>query len=197
MMIEEYLYYGTFAGVMTCWIGFAAIFFLRKRPAASGESKRDNSAYAGIALEACGYSIVWIFRRKEYLLIDSAGIFAAAFFSLLAVTLAVASVWLVMSAIRHLGKQWAVAARMIEGHRLITDGPYGIVRNPIYTGMLGLLIATGITVSQWWALFPACIIFWAGTLIRIRVEERLLKEAFGGAFEEYAARVPSLIPGVY
>ena len=196
-MIDEYLYYSTFSGIMVCWIGFAATFFLRKRPPASGESKRDNKAFAGIFLEACGYSFVWIFRRKEYLLVDAAGTFGGACFSLLAVALAVASVWLVMSAVRHLGKQWAVAARLVEDHRLITDGPYGIVRNPIYTGMFGMLIATGITVSQWWALLPACALFWVGTLIRVRVEERLLKDAFGAEFDAYAARVPSLIPGVY
>ena len=196
-MIEEYLYYSTFSGIMACWIGFGATFFLRKRPPSSGESKRDNRAFAGIFLEACGYSFVWIFRRNGYLLLESAGIFVAALFSLLAVTLAVASVWLVMSAVRHLGKQWAVAARVVEDHRLITDGPYGIVRNPIYTGMLGMLIATGITVSQWWAILPACALFWVGTLVRVRVEERLLKDVFGTEFEAYAARVPSLIPGVY
>jgi protein-S-isoprenylcysteine O-methyltransferase Ste14 len=102
-----------------------------------------------------------------------------------------------MSAVRHLGKQWAVAARVVEDHRLITDGPYRIVRNPIYTGMFGMLIATGVTVSQWWALLPACALFWVGTLIRVRVEERLLKDTFGAEFDAYAARVPSLIPGVY
>jgi len=196
-MIEEYLYYSTFSGIMACWIVFALTFFLRKRAPASGESKRDNKAFAGIFLEACGFSLIWIFRRKGYLLAESAGTFVAAIVSLLAVTLAVASVWLVMSAIRHLGKQWAVAARVVEDHRLITDGPYGIVRNPIYTGMLGMLVATGITVSHWWALIPACALFWIGTIIRVRAEERLLKDTFGTEFEAYAARVPSLIPGVY
>jgi protein-S-isoprenylcysteine O-methyltransferase Ste14 len=46
------------------------------------------------------------------------------------------------SAVCALGKQWSIAARVVEGHELITDGPYRIVRHPIYAGMLGLLVAT-------------------------------------------------------
>ena len=49
--------------------------------------------------------------------------------AVLTVASAVFSVWLVNAAVRRLGKQWAVAARLVEGHKLITDGPYGLVRN--------------------------------------------------------------------
>jgi protein-S-isoprenylcysteine O-methyltransferase Ste14 len=40
-------------------------------------------------------------------------------------------------------------------------------------------------------------LFIAGTYIRIRSEERLLREAFGSEFEEYARTVPALVPGIY
>ena len=101
---------------------------------------------------------------------------------------------MVISAVKTLGKQWAIAARVVEDHQLITEGPYSIVRNPIYSGMFGSLIATGLAVSKWYALPIAIAVFWYGTHIRVKIEEKLLRETFGSTFEEYARRVPALIP---
>ena len=111
--------------------------------------------------------------------------------------LAGTSVWLVDAASRSLGKQWGLAARLVKEHNLVTDGPYRWVRNPIYAGMLGLLLATGLALSRWEVLLGAALVFVVGTIIRIRSEERLLQQAFGPKFEEYARRVPALIPGIY
>jgi protein-S-isoprenylcysteine O-methyltransferase Ste14 len=108
--------------------------------------------------------------------------------------LAVSSVWFCSAAIRALGEQWSLAARVVEGHKLVTQGPYSIVRNPIYTGMLGMLLATGLAVSHWIGLLIAIIVFAIGTSIRVRSEEKLLRETFGAEFDEYARTVPAVIP---
>jgi protein-S-isoprenylcysteine O-methyltransferase Ste14 len=99
--------------------------------------------------------------------------------------------------VRALGKQWSLTARVTEGHRLVIEGPYRIVRNPIYTGMLGMLLATGFAFSRWPALVVGVVVFITGTMIRVRSEEKLLRETFGEEFEAYAKRVPALIPGLY
>ena len=99
-----------------------------------------------------------------------------------------------MSAIKELGKQWSLQARLIEDHKLVPGGVYQIVRHPIYTAMLGMLIATGIVVSHWLILLIAVAVFIIGTKIRTVSEEKLLRDAFGGEFEDFAAKVPGLIP---
>jgi protein-S-isoprenylcysteine O-methyltransferase Ste14 len=71
------------------------------------------------------------------------------------------------------------------------------VRNPIYLGIFGLLIVTGLTFSRWWTFAIAMICFLVGNHIRIRAEEQLLHEAFGSAFEEYARRVPAFLPRLF
>ena len=194
MTYTEILYYTTFACIMICWFVFAATFLLHKRPQSSGEKKRDNKAFVGIILEGAGYSTVWMLRRTHPLLIESGGDILGTIISIIAILLAVLSVWMVISAVKTLGKQWAIAARVVEDHQLITEGPYSIVRNPIYSGMFGSLIATGLAVSKWYALPIAIAVFWYGTYIRVKIEEKLLRETFGSAFEEYARRVPALIP---
>jgi protein-S-isoprenylcysteine O-methyltransferase Ste14 len=115
----------------------------------------------------------------------------------LTLAIAVASVWMVNAAVRFLGKQWAVAARLVEGHKLVTDGPYRLVRNPIYTGMFGMMVATGLAVTQWQGLLAAIFVFLLGTYLRVRVEERLLRGQFGSEFDEYKRRVPAVIPGIW
>ena len=188
-----------FYGVIACWWFFCLTFWLRKRPPRAREAKRDLTSYLGLALQAAGYSIVWFFplRRQQISPIFSATGWRGWVLAILILVIAVASTWLVNAAARRLGKQWALAARLVEGHTLIADGPYGFVRNPIYTGMFGMLVATGLAVTGWLPLLAAAILFAIGTYIRIRVEERLLREAFGNRFEEYARKVPALIPGIY
>ena len=88
-------------------------------------------------------------------------------------------------------------ARLTKGHELVTDGPYGIVRNPIYLGMFGLMVATGVALSTWWALLAAIAIFLVGNRIRLRAEETLLREAFGSQFDDYARRVPAFLPRIF
>lgn len=188
-----------FYGVMVCWCLFAVTFVLRMRSAKSRETRRDWNAMVGMLIQGIGYAIVWFYPLRRMplgpLVPMSKGfemVLAA-----LTLTIALASVWMVNAAVRVLGEQWAVAARLVEGHKLITEGPYRLVRNPIYTGMLGMMVATGLAVTQWWALLVAIVVFLAGTYLRVRIEERLLRGQFGSAFDDYTSRVPAVIPGIW
>jgi protein-S-isoprenylcysteine O-methyltransferase Ste14 len=185
-----------FYAVIACWFLFAAVFIFKKRTPRTREAKRDRTAVAGIALEAVGIFMVWFqpLQRTQF----APGPEALGWgIAVLSVVFAAGSVALVNAACRHLGKQWAVSARLVEGHTLIQDGPYRFVRNPIYLGMFGMLLATGLLLSQWIPLLIASLLFILGTCIRIRTEERLLRGAFGPEFEAYARRVPAFIPGIY
>jgi protein-S-isoprenylcysteine O-methyltransferase Ste14 len=178
---------------------FAAVFLLRKRPPKEQEAKRDRIASLGIFLQMCAYFLAWFQPPGRPFLppVDLLSGFIGIVFSVCTVALALASVWLIASAVRTLGKQWAVAARLVEGHKLITAGPYRFVRNPIYTGMLGMLVATGLAMEHWTALIVAVVLFMVGLVIRVRSEEKLLRAAFGKEFEDYAARVSAVLPGIY
>ena len=188
-----------FYAVIVCWCVFLVTFALRARWPRSRVTQRDRSAMAGFFLQAVGYFAVWLspLQREHFSAIVPMPQVAEGLLAVLTVALAAASVWLVNAASRRLGKQWALAARLVEGHDLITDGPYRWIRNPIYTGMFGLLLATGLAMSRWTTLLVAALVFAAGTVIRIRREEGLLRQAFGSAFDEYSRKVPALIPGIY
>ncbi|HTS37162.1 MAG TPA: methyltransferase [Candidatus Solibacter sp.] len=189
----------TLAAVMLCWVFFAAIFIFRKGPPKAPDAKRDRRATVGIFLQMVGYFLVFFQPPHQPFLPPVAALSGVVgiIFSVLTIALAAFSGWLISSAVRTLGKQWAMRARLVEDHKLITEGPYAYIRNPIYTGMLGMLIATGLAAEHWIALPIAIVIFWIGLVIRVRVEEKLLRDAFGQEFEDYANRVSAVIPGIY
>jgi protein-S-isoprenylcysteine O-methyltransferase Ste14 len=189
----------TLAGVVLCWLFFVSIFLLRKRPPRASEAKRDRRSLFGIALQMFGYFLVWFQPPHQPFLPRVAALsgIPGILFSVIIIAIAAGSGWLIEEAIRRLGKQWALPARLVEGHKLITAGPYSYVRNPIYTGMLGMLIATGLAMEHWIATIAAFVVFAVGMVIRVRSEEKLLHAAFGEEFEEYARRVPAVLPGIF
>src|SRR5204863_9201189 len=137
---------------------------------------------------------VWMIRRQWFAPMFGRNKFSEIALALTTILLAVGSVWFCAAAIRTLGVQWSLAARVVEGHKLVTQGPYSIVRNPIYTGMFGMLLATGLAVSHWIGLVTAIVVFAIGTFIRVRSEEKLLREMFGSEFDAYARKIPAVIP---
>lgn len=186
-----------FVVVMLCWFAFAGVFLSWKKPPSPPDRKRKPASLTGVVLQGLSYGIVWSVHRQSFTPIISDSKPVAVATGILAISFAVGSVWLVKSAIRTLGKEWSLTARVVEGHQLATTGPYAYVRHPIYVGMLGLLLATGLAISHWVAIVVALVFFLVGTIIRIQSEERLLREIFGDQFEEYFRRVPAIIPGLY
>jgi protein-S-isoprenylcysteine O-methyltransferase Ste14 len=186
-----------FVVVMLCWITFAGIFIFRKQPTDAPDRKRDRGSIIGVALQGLAYAIAWAVRRQPFTPIVAGIEWLELLTTAIAIVVAMGSVLLIMAAVKTLGREWSITARMVEDHKLATEGPYARVRHPIYTGMLGMLIATGLAISHWIALVAAIVIFAIGTLIRVRIEERLLRETFGQCFEEYARQVPAVFPGIF
>lgn len=197
-------------GVMAAWCMFALAFAVQRRPhrgRSSGDAlatavsldggarKREPVAWAGIVLQAVAVGMFFGARRQPVgapMMPAHPGFNAA----LLAACVALAwlGVGLILWAVHALGRHWAVAARLLDGHELVTAGPYRLVRNPVYTGFFALALATAGVVSRPWTIVVGAPVFLAGTLVRVRAEERLLRARFGARFDEFAARVPALFP---
>jgi protein-S-isoprenylcysteine O-methyltransferase Ste14 len=186
-----------FVVVMICWFVFAGVFLLRKKPPSPPDRKREPGSLFGVALQGVSFGLVWSVRRPMFTPIIAGRELITIVTGAIAIIAAIGSVWLVTLAVKTLGKEWSLTARLVEGHKLATSGPYGLVRHPIYTGMLGMLLATGLAISHWPALLGALFVFFIGTTIRIRSEEKLLREAFGDQFENYVRSVWAIVPGLY
>ena len=113
--------------------------------------------------------------------------------ALLGALLAVASTALLLWARWVLGTMWASVPMVLEHHELRTDGPYRLVRHPIYTGLLGLITGSMLACGfgAWIALMVVAIPW---LLRRVRIEDGLMAGQFGPSYDTYRARVPALIP---
>jgi len=183
--------------VIAGWLGFGAILAVGKRGAAAGAAKRDWKSGVGFLLQVAAYALCFVFARIYFSPIRPMPQLPEKVLAGITVAIAAASVWFCYAAARALGKQWALVARVIEGHELISTGPYAIVRNPIYLAMLGMYVASALAVARLPAAIAGLVVFLAGTAIRIRTEENLLRANFGVVFNDYARRVPAFFPRVF
>lgn len=114
-----------------------------------------------------------------------------------------------------LGRLFTFEIAIRPNHELITSGPYAWVRHPSYTGICLTLLGATVSlcapgtwllecgISSRGAVFVVllwllkCAFVFRGMMSRTRIEDEVLKGAFGDAWDEYARRVPSnFVPGV-
>jgi len=96
----------------------------------------------------------------------------------------------------HLGRLWSGFVTVKEDHRVVDTGPYGLVRHPIYAGVIfsGLMMAL-LRASP--ASLVGFALFAAGFAMTAAIEERFLREQLGAeAYDAYSRRVPMLVPMV-
>ena len=104
--------------------------------------------------------------------------------------------------IRYWGVSYAGSETRTTGgvgaSKLVTSGPFGYVRNPLYTGNIMRYMGIGIISN---ALFPylqlaAFLYFFLQYYLIIREEESFLNKEFGSEFQQYCRNVPRFIPRI-
>ncbi|MER8445932.1 isoprenylcysteine carboxylmethyltransferase family protein [Mesorhizobium sp. M1066] len=93
----------------------------------------------------------------------------------------------------HLGRLWSGTITAKAGHRVINTGPYGLVRHPIYTGLLLAILATMAAKGTVWGIAGTALLI-IGIVTKARLEESFLRGELGSAYDDYASRVPMLVP---
>ena len=100
-------------------------------------------------------------------------------------------------AVHTLAQFFTVDIAIQPGQELIRRGPYRWLRHPSYTGALLTVFGFGIALGQLAAALVAIVPITAAFLWRIRVEERMLADAFPDAYPAYARETKRLIPFVW
>ena len=83
---------------------------------------------------------------------------------------------------------------IVKNKQLATDGPYSLVRHPLYTGNLLVLIGFTLACFQWWAPVVAVAFWWFYYPVAINYEDRKLHRIFGVPWEQWSRTVPAVIP---
>jgi protein-S-isoprenylcysteine O-methyltransferase Ste14 len=112
----------------------------------------------------------------------------------------VAGTLLVVWARRTLGRMWGISTsrevRLLPDHRLVKDGPYSVIRHPMYSGwwlaLLGMIL-----IYRTWILVLLFVFSLVVFTRRARLEESVLAARFATEWEAYVASTKSLIPFIY
>ncbi|MDT0455928.1 isoprenylcysteine carboxylmethyltransferase family protein [Streptomyces sp. DSM 41527] len=178
---------------LVAWLMGAVYFGAKGRKGLAGWVRGLSRTLPGRVPVMVGAGVFWVlvgcappsfWRRLHYWQPELA---------VLGALLAVASTALLLRARWVLGTMWASVPLVRERHELRTDGPYRLVRHPIYTGLLDLIVggmlACGFGV---WIAYLVVAVPWL--LRRVRVEDGLMAGQFGASYAAYGACVPALIP---
>jgi protein-S-isoprenylcysteine O-methyltransferase Ste14 len=171
--------------VAAAWIVWMLPFLLLKRSQPRAQQV-DRRARWGILLVAISFAALWQYQFWQTSLPAWRLMLAIVFFVLAGV--------LSWTATRVLGKQWRVDAGLNAEHELVTQGPYRLVRHPIYTSVLCVLWGTGSILLPLPLILLATLPALIGTEIRVRIEDGLLASRFGTRFDDYRRNVPAYIP---
>jgi len=131
--------------------------------------------------------------------------------------LAIAGTVARVSAYTELGRQFTYDIVLRENHKLVTTGPYSIVRHPSYTALIvtwagvsiclfgegSWLSETGMLSKTVWRVisfvwFANMLWYTCNMVRRAYLEDNIFRGRFKGQWEEWAKRVPyKLVPGVF
>jgi protein-S-isoprenylcysteine O-methyltransferase len=82
--------------------------------------------------------------------------------------------------------------QLFADHQLVMNGPFAIVRHPMYFGLILASLGALLIYSTWTTLY---FVFFAPLMmIRAYREEQALSAEFGDQWQEYCRRVPAFIP---
>lgn len=93
-----------------------------------------------------------------------------------------------------LGRSYGIRMDIFAGHRLVTSGPYRLVRHPMYLGIVTFHIGASLALESPLLLGATLLFIVPLTAIRITAEERVLGAAFGERYAAYQRAVPPLLP---
>ncbi|GAB4064849.1 isoprenylcysteine carboxylmethyltransferase family protein [Ancylobacter sonchi] len=92
-----------------------------------------------------------------------------------------------------LGNRFSGLVAIQPGHRLVTDGPYRLIRHPSYAGLLICSLGWALVFRSTAGVLLALLLI-PPLIARIRAEEALLSETFGEEYDAYCARTSRLVP---
>jgi len=94
----------------------------------------------------------------------------------------------------YLGRNWGMPMSVKDAPELVTTGPYGVVRHPIYSGVMLAVLGSALAGGWWWLVI--FVVSAAYFIYSATQEEKLMAKTFPDTYPAYKARTKMLIPYV-
>ena len=96
-----------------------------------------------------------------------------------------------------LGALYTRTLRVVEGHHIVHEGPYSVIRHPGYLGVILMWIGGSLAVMNWIAVLAVLVSMSTAYHYRINAEETMLAMTQGKEYDSYRAHTWRLIPFIY
>ena len=123
------------------------------------------------------------------------GFVFTAFFLWLARPTIPSLLWSLLLVLPGLALRGYASAYIKKNSELTRTGPYAYTRNPLYLGSILIAFGFGVASRSWIIVVALVVLFLVIYLPTIRSEEDFLRATFP-EFDQYAARVPRLLPRI-
>ncbi|MBW4615102.1 MAG: isoprenylcysteine carboxylmethyltransferase family protein [Desmonostoc vinosum HA7617-LM4] len=100
-------------------------------------------------------------------------------------------------AAKTLGEFYTRTLRILDGHQIVNQGIYRVVRHPGYLGTFLMDIGAGLAVTNWIILLVIAVTGIVSRAYRIRKEEQMLETAFGEQYKTYSDKTWGFVPLIY
>ncbi len=95
-----------------------------------------------------------------------------------------------------LGLNWSPSLEIRSEHKLITNGIYGSIRHPMYASQWIWVVAQPLLLQNWIAGMLNFFVFILFYTLRVRAEEKMMLDTFGGEYREYMNKTGAVIPKI-
>jgi len=200
MDTPQYLFLERPAWAAIFWVSYVAFFFVtmwvhgRERGKVQGDN-RDRGSRAGIyVLSFVGVAVAF---AGPYLMPSARIALPPLPVFVVAIVLFWSGAVLYPWAAITLGAFFRTSVQLLDGQRLVTRGPYRILRHPAYTAGVLVFAGIGLAMGNWLSFAGAVLSVALAYAWRIRVEEMALRERFGAEFDAHRKRTWAIIPLVW
>lgn len=83
-----------------------------------------------------------------------------------------------------------------QNHQLVQNGPFAIVRHPLYISYILILVGLSFILLTYWLLIPSLAVV-AGIYPTAKTEEEMLIRQFGDEYRQYQRRVGMFFPRLF
>ncbi|MFZ2804163.1 MAG: isoprenylcysteine carboxylmethyltransferase family protein [Patescibacteria group bacterium] len=180
--------------LLFCWIAFFAYWAI-KAPSAKKTVERQSLSQRFIVTASLVLSFIILEGAVPVAALNIRLIPETAAWGIIGCVVCAVGLAVAIWARYTLGTNWSGIVTFKENHELITNGPYAYVRHPIYTGLLLMIIGTGLVFGRANGLvaFVVCL---AGFWYKLSIEEKLMTKHFPDTYPAYKKKVKALIPFV-
>jgi protein-S-isoprenylcysteine O-methyltransferase Ste14 len=177
--------------------GGVIYYFIRRRPfwksANDGKISREEKGDRSFWLLMPGFLVAFFAPPLEWMYLPAI-MPRMIWIQIAGLGLILVAVALLIWARAYIRGQYTGHVEVKTDHRLITSGPYRVIRHPSYSGLLLMTFGVVLGYASMIGLAGILFLLLPGLAYRMVVEERLLIEMFGEEYRAYQQRTKRLIP---